>query len=104
MSPKTRILYSGFYDAPLAFTTRHKGVCFLFWREFDETLDEYEDVYRVFVLPQITDREIKKSWQSLRSRATSALGQVGLNELRFDATKRREVDTRILDVLIERIH
>ena len=103
MSPKTKILYSGFYDAPLAFTARHKGICLLFWREFDETLDEYADVYQVFVLPEITDREIKKSWRSLRSRATSQLGQIAINEFRFDPTKRRELDTAILDVLIQRI-
>lgn len=99
----TKILYSGFHDAPLAFTVRHSGVHFLFWREFDENLDEYEDAYRVFVLPNIPDREIKKSWTTLRSKVKSYLGKVAVRDVAFDPTKRRELQTSILDVLIERV-
>ena len=50
--PLAKILYSGFYDTPLAFVTSQENTQYVFWRGFfDEQIDDYPTHYQVFVLP-----------------------------------------------------
>jgi len=91
------IIYSGFYDVPLAFVVRHKGSQFLFLREFDDDLDDYPDVYRVFALPNLTDDEVKQSWRDIEHKAVKAFGEVLVKDVEFDPSKRREISTKLLE-------
>ncbi len=93
------ILYSGFYDFPLAFTVRFQGNLYLFARDFDEDLDEYEDHYHVSLMPDLTDEEIQTSWLQIEKRATASLGKVAVNDVRFDATHRQAIDPAVLQSL-----
>lgn len=102
MGAKARILYSGFYDYPLAFVIRNRNQQILFYREFDDALDEYPDRYKVFILPDISDEEISRSWQTLPDLATQYLGDLSIREIEFDSTRTKEVDTNSMDHFLER--
>jgi hypothetical protein len=96
MSNNEKIIYSGFYDAPLAFVVSHGGKQFLFWREFVEAIDEYPNEYGVYLLPDIPEEEIKNLWSDLNNKAMAFLGEVPVKRVIFDPTKRQEIDTDVL--------
>ena len=91
------IIYSGFYDVPLAFAVWHGGRQYLFLREFDEALDDYPDAYRVFSLPGLSDEVIKSLWRSIGGLATEFLGEVPVQEVKFDPTMRKEIEPGVID-------
>ena len=97
MAERVEIIYSGLYDVPLAFVVRHDGRQYLFLREFDDALDDYPDTYRVFSLPGLPDEVIKSSWLRVESLATEFLGKVPIAEVKFDPTKRKEIETEVID-------
>jgi hypothetical protein len=98
--PETKIIYSGFYDAPLAFVTSHENKQYLFWRGFfDDELDDYPSEYEVFTLPNLSEAEIKGSWSFLSEKAQERVGKIDLNQVVFDSTKKLSIDT----VTFERI-
>ncbi len=99
MNQTTPILYSGFYDFPLAFTARWEENLYVFVRDFDDDLDEYEDQYRVFLLPSLTDEEIQSSWLRIENRAIESFGKVAVKDVRFDSTHRKEIDSTVLQAL-----
>lgn len=101
MGTLVKILYSGFWDRPLAFVVRHRGVQLYFCREFDEDADEYQDAYKVFVLPNLLDDEINASWGHLYQNTTRYLGQVPVKQVVFDSSFRESIDTDLADALIE---
>ena len=94
-----KIIYSGFYDVPLAFTFSYRSSKYLFLREFDDELDDYTATYKVYSLPDLSDAEIEKSWQRIDELATRYLGEVAVNDVIFDSSKRREIDPSIVDAL-----
>ncbi|HET6976396.1 MAG TPA: hypothetical protein VFI24_08740 [Pyrinomonadaceae bacterium] len=98
--PAAKILYSGFYDAPLAFVTSHQNVQYLFWRGFfDEQLDDYPNDYRVYVLPNLSEEQINAFWSSLPEKAIAYIGKVSLNQVAFDPTRREFIDTVTFDLI-----
>ena len=99
MSENLKILYSGFWDFPLAFTVRWEGRLFLFFREFDDDLDECEDQYRVYLMPPWSDEKIKASWLQIEAQATHYLGKVAVSNVSFDSTHRQEIDAAIFQTL-----
>lgn len=99
MSEKLPIHYSGFWDFPLAFTVRWEGRLYLFFRAFDDERDDYEDDYRVSLLPPWTDGEVEASWLQIESQAEEYLGTVAVRDVLFDPTHRREIDSAVLQAL-----
>ncbi len=102
MNKTLPILYSGFWDFPLAFTVRWESCLYLFFREFDDDADDYEDQYWVYLLPPWTDEEIEASWGQAKSQALDFLGQVAVKNVLFDPTHRREIDPAIFQTLAKR--
>jgi hypothetical protein len=96
---ETRINYSGFYDSPLAFVASYNDKQCLFWRVFDDALDKYPDEYEVFVLPDLSEREIGESWSTLPEKAKAYIGKINLNRINFDATSRRSIQADIFEKL-----
>ncbi len=99
MSEKLKIRYSGFWDFPLAFTTRWGNRLYLFSREFDDNQDNYEDRYRVFLLPQWIGEETEAPWQQIMTQTTDFLGEVAVKDVSFDPTHRQEIDAAIFQTL-----
>jgi hypothetical protein len=103
MGSQVKIVYSGFWDRPLAFVVRHRGIQLYFRREFDEHADDYQDAYRIFVLPNLSDNEINASWGNLHQKTTRFLGQMPVKEVVFDPSFRESVSTDTLDVVISKM-
>lgn len=98
MSDKLAIQYRDFYDVPRIFIVNHRGTLYLFDCPFNQDLDEYPDIYRVFVLPAESCSDLSGSWDDLASRATAYLGEVPVKSVQFDSTRRREIE---IDVIAE---
>jgi hypothetical protein len=94
------INYRGFHDVPGAFVVWHRGRQFLFLREFDDDLDDYQSSYRVFSLPGLSNDVVESSWAGIENLATSLLGEVPVLEVKFDASRRKKIDTEILERLL----
>src|SRR5258708_37801800 len=96
-----QIQYRDFYDVPRMFIVRHRDHVFLFDCPFDEGLDEYPDHYSVYLLSPISSEELDGSWTNLSQRAICNLGQIPVNSVVFDPTRRRSIDGGGLDALLE---
>ena len=94
------IRYRDFYDVPRIFITKHNGKLYLFDCPFDEDLDDYLDIYRVYDLDAISEDELQGCWEGLPERAVSLLGTVPVTQVQFDPTKRNSVGTAVLERLI----
>lgn len=102
MNKSVPIQYMGFWDVPLVFIARQCGKTFFFECVFDQELDDYPDVYKVYILPNLTEGELPNDWTTLSSRAIQSLGEVPVQRVHFDSTKRHSIDPAILDELITR--
>jgi len=92
-------IYSGFHDRPLAFVLWHGGAQYLFWREFDDELDDYPRSYDVYQLPELPDDALKATWTSLPEQTICKFGSVALKAIVFDPTNRRCIDSSIFEEL-----
>jgi hypothetical protein len=102
MSDWLPIKYMGFYDVPRIFITRYRGETYLFDCPFDEELEDDSDSYSVYVVPPLWDEDLPKDWTTLHKRAIRCLGQVPVESVRFDPSKRQSVDASILEDLLAR--
>ena len=89
------IQYRGFWDIPRIFLARYLGRLFLFESRFDEVLEDHVDEFTVYELPIDGDAELPKDWTSLAERAVKQLGQVPVESVKFDASKRQAVDADV---------
>src|SRR5688572_17170876 len=80
----TSIKYRDFYDIPRMFLAETPEHLFLFDCPFNEGQDEYEIVFKIFLMPTIPPQELAGSWNDLPSRATRLLGEVPTSEIEFD--------------------
>jgi len=94
------IRYVGFWDVPRIFLTRYKGQTFLFDCPFDEQLEDDCDSYRVYLMPELADEDLPKDWTTLHQKATGFLGEIPVSRVRFDPSRRREVELSVLDELL----
>ena len=94
------IKYMGYWDVPLVFVFRHHGELFLFECEFDNEREDYAESYKVYTLPELDSDALPEDWTTLRFHATRYLGEVPVEKVRFDPTRRHEVETAVLDELL----
>jgi hypothetical protein len=90
------IRYREFWDVPRIFLVSYLGQTYLFDCPFDEAIEDYPDHYRVYSLSPVPDEEMTGSWDLLPNRAIHTYQQVPIREVRFDASKRKEIDAAIL--------
>ena len=101
MTTWTPISYRGFWDVPRIFLFRHQGRFYLFDCLFSEELDDYPDDYEVFLLPpDLHEENLPRSWHELSALSIARLGTVPVVAVKFDATRRKQVDVAMLDALV----
>ncbi len=97
---EAEIQYREFYDVPRIFLVRHKAQLFLFESPFDEAADEYSAQYEIYLMPELSNKDLAGSWVELRGRASRRLGSLPVNEVQFDDTRRRTIETSVLNSLL----
>jgi hypothetical protein len=93
--------YRGFWDVPRMIVLRHSGRLLLLDSPFSDEFDGYESTYQVYVLPDAVEACLGGSWVDLQAAAERHLGEIPVTEIRFDATRRKTVETGPLDRLLE---
>jgi hypothetical protein len=63
---------------------------------FDEAKDEYRDHYDIYEMPELSEAEKRDSWKGIELKAKQYLGRVSVSSIRFDATKRKQIDLQFL--------
>jgi hypothetical protein len=96
------IRYRELWDVPRMFLATYRGRTVLFDCPFDEATEDYADSYRVYLMPELSEADLAGSWAELPGRAVAFLGEVSLAQVRFDSTRRKEVDASLLDELLVR--
>ena len=81
---------------PRIFLAETRDRVFLFDCPFNEKKDEYEDTFKVYLMPRLGEKELAGSWKNLPQRATQLLGEVGTAEVELDTTLRQQVNLEIL--------
>ena len=99
MLGESEIIYRDFWDVPRIFVVRHRGRPYLFDCRFDESAEDFEAAYRVYTLPDLPERELSGTWAGLAGKAESYLGEVPVESVTFDPSRRRTIDTSIIDEL-----
>ena len=93
------IVYRDFYDVPRAFVVNDEKRTLFFVSSFDEALDDYREDYDVYEMLNLSETELKGSWENLEQRAKRKLGSIRVAGVHFDSTLRREVDLDVLQTL-----
>jgi hypothetical protein len=96
------IRYRDFWDVPRIFLVSYRGQLFLFDCPFDETLEDFPDLYHVYVMPALGEDELSGSWAGLALKAIRHVGDVPIAQVRFDQTKRQGIDPSLLDDMTSR--
>ena len=99
MLGESEILYRDFWDVPRIFIVRHHGEQYLFDCAFNGSAEDFEGTYRIYALPLLSEGELSGSWKGLAERAEKYLGEVPVKSVAFDPSRRRSIDTRIIDEL-----
>jgi hypothetical protein len=94
------IIYREFYDVPRVIVLTHRSRKLLLWCRFDKALDEYPAVYQVYDLPMEIDERAPTSWEDFPQKATKYLGQIPVDQLVFDTSKKAEIETDVIDSLL----
>lgn len=89
-----------FHDVPRTIAVRHRGKLFLLQSAFDEKLDDYPDIYSVYILPESVEESLaRSSWEFLETTALNCIGKVRVQSVTFDVSKSRALDPSFLDGL-----
>jgi hypothetical protein len=101
MPKMTPFRYGGFFDVPRCLSLHYGGRRFLLQSAFDEDLDEYPPDYSVYIIPESADdsRPIC-SPEFLNNTPMDCIGQIPIDEVTFDPSKRKELDASCLDSLV----
>jgi hypothetical protein len=101
MAEMTPFRYGYFYDVPRCISLRYRGTHFLLQSAFDEDLDEYPTGYSIYIVPESADDSLPVcSPEFLSNTPMVCIGQIPIDQVTFDPSKRKELDASFLDGLI----
>ena len=103
MSKMTGFRYGSFYDVPRAIVLKHRAKYFYLGSPFSENADEYPDEYSVYLFPATMEAAAASSSWDFLSELGSLIyvGSVNIKEVRFDTSKRKEIDATVLDQFLQ---
>jgi hypothetical protein len=100
MAQMTPFRYVEFYDVPRSIAVHYRGRLLLLQSAFDEQLDDYPGTYSVYALPESSEDSLNEgSWGFLERTPMICIGQIQVNSVEFDPSKRKELDPSCLDGL-----
>lgn len=91
--------YRDFWDIPRIFLVSKDETNFLFDCRYNEDKEDYDTVYKVFIMPELSTEEISHSWFRLSEKSAKYLGDVPTAEITFDETRRRFIDDEVISKL-----
>jgi hypothetical protein len=101
MAEMTPFRYGGFYDVPRCLSLSYRGRLFLLQSAFDEGLDEYPACYSVYLVPDSdNDSQLVCSPEFLSNTPLTCIGQIQIQDVVFDPSKRKELDASCLDTFV----
>ena len=90
-----RFSYRHFYDVPrMIVVPLTDGRRILMDSKFDELVDEYDDHYSVYLLRE--DTALDGTWERIVEDTLGVVGRVRVAHVRFDPTRREEIDLNSL--------
>lgn len=93
------IKYRDFYDVPRLVVVEWRGDLYMLDSPFDEGQDDYTDVFTVYRLPADAREAVAEdSWDDLPGSGV-ALGQIAVEEVQFDETRREAVSDELFRAL-----
>jgi hypothetical protein len=93
--------YIEFYDVPRTVAIAYKNRLFLLQSAFDEERDEYPSQYTVYALPHSAARQVSSgSWKFLEEISLKPLGEIPIENVKFDSTRRKSLDASVLDEFV----
>jgi hypothetical protein len=96
--------YREFQDVPRCIAVRYRERLFLLQSVFDDQLDEYPDSYSVCVLPESVEDSLNgSSWEFFANTPVSSIGQIRIDSVRFDPSKRHALDPACLDSIADTV-
>jgi hypothetical protein len=98
MPPWVSFEYRDFYDVPRQIIVSHRGHTFLLDCPFDEVREDYAAEYDILEFPELAAHAVRDS-KDLRGLATRILGRVPVVAVRFDPTRRSQVDIASIPLL-----
>jgi len=100
MNAPIPIEYRDYWDVPRIFLARHQGRLYLFDCEFDETLEDFRQGYRVYLMPEISTEDREGSWAEFPKRAIRELRTIEVGLVSFANAEKSMIDSSIIDNLI----
>src|SRR5437870_2205879 len=99
MPSSVPVRYRDFWDVPRIFIVEHEGHNYLFSCPVDEATEDFGDQYHVYLLPKLEQSPLRGSWADLPAKAIQRLADVPISRVRWDPTRRKEIDIALLDEL-----
>jgi hypothetical protein len=94
------VQYRDFWDVPRIFLILQRDQLLLFDCAFDEQLEDYPDSYTVYCMPNLTEEDLSGSWRPLPAKALSTLATVPIDDVVFDPTRRKAIQSNLIDRLL----
>lgn len=89
--------YAGFWDVPRYILLRYREKFLLLQSPFDDSMDEYPNVYFVYQVPDaIAESVLGGDWTLLEGAELRLVGEIPIGTVAFDPTKRRTLDSSCL--------
>jgi hypothetical protein len=100
MNQMVKFDYRGFHDVPRMIIFNHGGQKILLDCKFDDSLDEYPATYKVYTLPQQVNEFEERSWELMPMKAVRCVGEIAVNRIVFDRSKRKTIDPSPINELL----
>lgn len=86
-----------FYDVPHLILLQYRGSDFLLCCSFDEKFDDYGDRYDVYRLSNSDLLVLREDgWERFIRRPLKRVGDIAVRDVKFDSTRRKELDASCL--------
>ncbi|MCC7309116.1 MAG: hypothetical protein IT173_16260 [Acidobacteria bacterium] len=94
--------YRDFWDFPRIFLVELDGTWYLFDCPFNNEREDFEEWYEVSSIPKLPEEELAGSWVGLADRTTQFFGEMLVESITFDPTRRCFIDDGTLLELMNR--